>query len=74
MALPQTFLTPAKAGAALQATQDAMKKLGKSYDVHTYDGAGHGFMFAQAGANGANLKAAQDSWPIVVKFFGEKLR
>jgi hypothetical protein len=31
-------------------------------------------MFAQAGANGANLKAAQESWPIVVKFFGEKLR
>ena len=64
----------ARIGATVPATQDAMKKLGKSYEVHTFDGAGHGFMFAQAGANGANLKAAQESWPIVVKFFGEKLR
>ncbi len=26
-----------------------MKKLGKSYEIHTYEGAGHGFMFAQGG-------------------------
>ena len=64
----------ARIGATVPATQDAMKKLGKSYDVHTFEGAGHGFMFAQAGANGANLKAAQESWPIVVKFFGDKLK
>jgi hypothetical protein len=31
-------------------------------------------MFAQAGANGANLKAAQESWPIAVKFFSERLK
>jgi carboxymethylenebutenolidase len=64
----------ARIGATVPATQEAMKKLGKSYEVHTFEGAGHGFMFAQAGANGANLKAAQESWPIVVKFFGDKLR
>ena len=64
----------ARIGATVPATQEAMKKLGKSYEVHTFEGAGHGFMFAQAGANGANLKAAQESWPIVVKFFSEKLK
>jgi carboxymethylenebutenolidase len=64
----------ARIGATVPATQDAMKKLGKSYEVHTFEGAGHGFMFAQAGANGANLKAAQESWPIAVKFFSERLK
>jgi dienelactone hydrolase len=51
-----------------------MQKLGKSYDVHTYDGAGHGFMFAQAGAGGANLKAAEDSWPTVLTFLRKNLQ
>jgi len=64
----------ARIGATVPATQEAMKKLGKSYEVHTFEGAGHGFMFAQAGANGANLKAAQESWPIVLKFYREYLK
>ena len=55
----------ARIGATVPATEATMKKLGKSYETHTFDGAGHGFMFAQAGAAGANLKAAQESWPMV---------
>ena len=54
-------------------TEAAMKKLGKSYEAHTYEGAGHGFMSAQAGAGGANLKAAQQSWPLVVAFYKKNL-
>jgi carboxymethylenebutenolidase len=64
----------ARIGATVPPTQDAMKKLGKSYEVQTFEGAGHGFMFAQAGAGGANLKAAQDSWPIVLNFLKGKLK
>ena len=64
----------ARIGATVPATQDVMKKLGKSYEVHTFEGAGHGFMFAQAGANGANLKAAQESWPMVLAFYREHLK
>jgi carboxymethylenebutenolidase len=64
----------ARIGATIPATDAAMKKLGKSYEIHTYEGAGHGFMGAQAGAGGANLKAAQESWPLVVKFFSAQLR
>ena len=63
----------ARIGATVPATQEAMKKLGKSYDVHTFEGAGHGFMFAQA-ASDANIKAAADSWPITVKFFRDHLK
>jgi carboxymethylenebutenolidase len=64
----------ARIGATIPATEAAMKKLGKSYEIHTYEGAGHGFMGAQAGAGGANLKAAQESWPLVVKFFTTNLK
>jgi len=64
----------ARINATLPATQAAMQKLGKSYTIHTYDGAGHGFMFSQAGAGGANLKAAQESWPVVLQFFRKTLQ
>lgn len=64
----------ARINATLPATQAAMQKLGKSYTIHTYDGAGHGFMFSQAGAGGANLKAAQESWPVVLQFFRKNLQ
>ena len=64
----------ARINATLPATEAAMKKLGKSYEVHTYEGAGHGFMFGQGGAGGANLKAAQESWPVVLQFFGKHLQ
>ena len=63
----------ARINATLPATEAAMKKLGKSYELHTYEGAGHGFMFSQAGAGGANLKAAQESWPVVLQFFRKNL-
>ncbi len=64
----------ARIGATVPPTEAAMKKLGKSYEVHTYEGAGHGFMGAQAGAGGANLKAAQQSWPVAVQFFTKNLK
>jgi dienelactone hydrolase len=54
--------------------QAAMKKLGKKYEVHTFEGAGHGFVGNQAGASGANLKATQAAWPMLVKFFNTQLK
>jgi carboxymethylenebutenolidase len=64
----------ARIGATVPPTDAAMKKLGKSYEIHTFEGAGHGFMGNQAGAAGANLKAAQDSWPLAVQFFAKHLK
>jgi carboxymethylenebutenolidase len=64
----------ARINATLPGTEAAMKKLGKSYEIHTYEGAGHGFMFSQAGAGGANLKAAQESWPVVLQFYKKNLQ
>jgi carboxymethylenebutenolidase len=64
----------ARIGATIPPTEAAMKKLGKSYEIHTFEGSGHGFMGNQAGAGGANLKAAQASWPMVVEFFTKYLK
>ena len=55
-------------------TEAAMKKLGKSFEKHIFDGAGHGFMGNQAGAGGANLKAAEQAWPLTIAFFQKHLK
>jgi carboxymethylenebutenolidase len=51
-----------------------MKKLGKSYEPHVFEGAGHGFLRAQEDRAGANLKATQSAWPRTVAFLREQLR
>jgi carboxymethylenebutenolidase len=63
----------ARVDATVPPAQEQMKKLGKSYEVHTYDGAGHGFLRDQSGRDGANLKATQQAWPRTVAFLKEKL-
>ena len=55
-------------------TEAAMKKLNKSYDKHIFEGAGHGFMGNQAGAAGANLKAAEQAWPLTIAFLQKNLK
>jgi carboxymethylenebutenolidase len=64
----------ARINATIPATEAAMKKLGKKYEVHTFEGAGHGFVGNQAGAAGANLKATQEAWPMLVTFFNQQLK
>jgi carboxymethylenebutenolidase len=54
-------------------TEAAMKKLGKSYDKHVFEGAGHGFMGNHAGAAGANLKASVQAWPLTIAFLKKHL-
>jgi carboxymethylenebutenolidase len=55
-------------------TEAEMKKLGKTYEPHIYEGAGHGFLRAQEDREGANLKATQEAWPRTVAFLRERLR
>jgi carboxymethylenebutenolidase len=52
-------------------TAEKMKKLGKTYDPHVFEGAGHGFLRQQDGQNGANQKAAGQAWPLTIKFLRE---
>jgi carboxymethylenebutenolidase len=53
-----------------KATLDA---LGRTYEVHIFDGAGHGFLRQQGGQDGANLEATRQAWPLTIEFFREHL-
>lgn len=43
-----------------------MKEFGKTFVTHTYPGAGHGFLRAQDGRDGANLAASKKAWPATI--------
>jgi carboxymethylenebutenolidase len=51
----------------------AMRALGKSFTHHMYEGAGHGFLRAQDGKDGANMAAARQAWPATLAFFRRHL-
>jgi carboxymethylenebutenolidase len=43
------------------------------YDVHIFDGAGHGFLRQQGDRDGANLRATRQAWPLTIKFLKRHL-
>lgn len=51
-----------------------MKKLGREYSPHIFAGAGHGFLRAQDAQSGANLKAAEQAWPLTISFLRENTK
>jgi carboxymethylenebutenolidase len=63
----------ARVDATLAATTARMKELGKTYEPHVFGGAGHGFLRAQGGQDGANLKAAKEAWPLAIAFLRRHL-
>jgi carboxymethylenebutenolidase len=56
----------ARVNASVPATEVKMKELGKTYEPHIFDGAAHGFLRAQSGNDGANMKATQQAWPLTI--------
>jgi len=54
-----------------QPISDEMKRLGKSFEFHVYDGASHGFMHQRSEAD---TRAAVESWPRTVAFFNKNLK
>ena len=58
----------ARVTSTVEATSAAMKELDRPFTAHIYPGAGHGFLRQQTGRDGANLKAAQESWKETVGF------
>ena len=59
----------ARVNATIPPADSAMRALGKTYAHHIYDGAGHGFLRQQSGANGANMTATQQAWPATIAWF-----
>jgi carboxymethylenebutenolidase len=64
----------ARVNATIPPAQAEMKKLGKTYEPHIYEGAGHGFLRDQAGRDGANTNATRESWPRTVAFLKDRLK
>ncbi|HUF26676.1 MAG TPA: dienelactone hydrolase family protein [Gemmatimonadaceae bacterium] len=63
----------ARVNATVHPADSAMRALGKAFEHHTFAGAGHGFLRAQDGANGANLAATREAWPRTVHWFRRHL-
>jgi len=64
----------ARVDATIPPAEAEMKKLGKTYEPHLYEGAGHGFLRAQADREGANLKATRQAWPRTISFLRAELK
>ena len=62
-----------RVNATIPAAEEAMGVLGKPFEYAIYDGAGHGFLRAQPGQDGANMRATEQAWPRTVAFFREHL-
>lgn len=60
-----------RVNATIPTAEANMKSVGKRYEPRVYEGAGHGFLRAQDGQDGANLKAAQQAWPATITFLKE---
>jgi carboxymethylenebutenolidase len=63
----------ARVNNTIPGAQAQLQRQNKSFEVNTYEGAGHGFVRSQWGREGANKRAAEQSWPRAMAFFREKL-
>ena len=63
----------ARVNATVPAADSTMRALGKAFTHHTYEGAGHGFLRAQDGKDGANMAATREAWPTTLAFFRRHL-
>ena len=64
----------ARVNVTIAPAEAEMKKLGKTYEPHIYEGAGHGFLRSQEEREGANLKATQAAWPRTLVFLRQHLK
>ncbi len=59
----------ARVNATVPAAERWMQSNGKTFEHEIYPGAGHGFLRAQNGQDGANLSASQAAWPRTISWF-----
>lgn len=63
----------ARVDATIPPADSAMKAMGKTYQPHLFDGAGHGFLRQQTGRAGANMNASRQAWPLTIAWFRKYL-
>ena len=59
----------ARVNATVPAADSTMRALGRTFEPHTFAGAGHGFLRQQTGREGANMEATRQAWPLTVAWF-----
>lgn len=62
----------ARVNVTVEPAKKELDRLGKSFEYTFFEGAGHGFLRAQAGS-AANLEATKKAWPMTVEFFRNQL-
>ena len=62
-----------RVNATVPTAEEAMTAHSKQYEPVFYEGAGHGFLRAQADREGANMRATEQAWPRTIEFFREHL-
>ena len=62
-----------RVNATVPAADSAMRALGKPFESHFFTEAGHGFLRAQAGRDGANMSATREAWPLTLAWFRRHL-
>jgi carboxymethylenebutenolidase len=63
----------ARVDATIAPARAVLDPMGKTYEPHLYEGAGHGFLRAQADRDGANLRATREAWPRTIAFLRKYL-
>ena len=63
----------ARVNATVPPARAALDAAGRTFDVHTFEGAGHGFTRSQEGRDGANRAAVEQAWPLTVAWFRQHL-
>lgn len=63
----------ARVNATIGPASKEMKRMGKTYEVEIYEGAGHGFLRQQTGREGANMAATKKAWARTLEFLKKNL-
>jgi carboxymethylenebutenolidase len=58
-----------RVNATIAPADSALRALGRTFEPHIFPGAGHGFLRQQDGAEGANMAATREAWPLTVQWF-----
>lgn len=62
-----------RVNATVPRADSVLSALGKRYEVHTFEGAGHGFLRQRDGREGANRAASEQAWPLTIGWFRRHL-
>src|SRR5688572_24109810 len=63
----------ARVNTSVTPADSALKALGRTYETHFFEGAGHGFTRSQEQREGANREAVKKAWPLTVAWFRKHL-